>query len=103
MHFVRTNVYLYPLFIQKILIISSVGMISGSYYCTSVVGKPLGNTHKRINILFLMSDQHRGDCVGASGADWVKTPILTNCHMRVFYSQKLIVQFHRAYLRVQVY
>jgi arylsulfatase len=29
---------------------------------------------KRINILFLMSDQHRGDFIGAAGADFVKTP-----------------------------
>jgi choline-sulfatase len=31
---------------------------------------------KKINILFLMGDQHRGDCVGADGATWVKTPNL---------------------------
>ena len=31
---------------------------------------------KRINILFLMSDQHRGDCIGAAGADYVITPNL---------------------------
>ena len=30
--------------------------------------------NKKINILFLMSDQHRGDCIGAAGATWVKTP-----------------------------
>jgi arylsulfatase len=29
---------------------------------------------KRINILFLMSDQHRGDYIGAAGADFVRTP-----------------------------
>ena len=29
---------------------------------------------KKLNILFLMSDQHRGDCIGAAGAYWVKTP-----------------------------
>jgi len=32
--------------------------------------------HPRINILFLMDDQHRGDCIGAGGADWLKTPNL---------------------------
>lgn len=31
---------------------------------------------KRINILFLMSDQHRGDCIGAAGADYLITPNL---------------------------
>jgi arylsulfatase len=30
----------------------------------------------RINILFLMSDQHRGDFLGAAGAGWIKTPNL---------------------------
>jgi len=30
----------------------------------------------RINILFIMDDQHRGDCIGAAGADWLKTPNL---------------------------
>ena len=31
---------------------------------------------KPINILFLMDDQHRGDCIGAAGADWLETPNL---------------------------
>ena len=31
---------------------------------------------KRINILFLMSDQHRGDFIGVAGAKWIKTPNL---------------------------
>ncbi len=30
----------------------------------------------KINILFIMDDQHRGDCIGAAGADWLKTPNL---------------------------
>ena len=34
------------------LIHSSFGIISGSYYCTSVVGKSPENSHNRINILF---------------------------------------------------
>ena len=29
-----------------------------------------------INILFLMDDQHRGDCIGAVGANWLETPNL---------------------------
>ncbi len=39
----------------------------------------LGCTKKesqKINILFLMDDQHRGDCIGADGADWIRTPNL---------------------------
>ena len=31
---------------------------------------------RRINILFMMDDQHRGDCLGAAGASWLKTPHL---------------------------
>ena len=30
----------------------------------------------RVNILFLMDDQHRGDCLGAAGPAWLKTPHL---------------------------
>ncbi len=31
---------------------------------------------RRPNILFLMDDQHRGDCLGAAGAHWLRTPHL---------------------------
>ena len=31
---------------------------------------------QKINILFIMDDQHRGDCIGVAGADWLKTPNL---------------------------
>lgn len=31
---------------------------------------------KRFNVLFLMSDQHRGDYMRVAGADWIKTPNL---------------------------
>lgn len=34
------------------------------------------NKEEKINILFLMGDQHRGDCIGADGADWINTPRL---------------------------
>jgi arylsulfatase A-like enzyme len=37
---------------------------------------PVRKIDKRINILFLMSDQHRGDYMGVAGANWVKTPNL---------------------------
>ncbi len=29
---------------------------------------------RRVNVLFLMDDQHRGDCLGCDGADWITTP-----------------------------
>ena len=29
-----------------------------------------------INILFIMTDQHRGDCIGSAGAHWLATPNL---------------------------
>ena len=35
-------------------------------------------SQKKINILFLMDDQHRGDCIGALGNDWVDTPNMDN-------------------------
>ena len=31
---------------------------------------------QRPNILFIMTDQHRWDCVGANGNEWIKTPNL---------------------------
>lgn len=31
---------------------------------------------KKMNILFMMGDQHRGDCIGADDASWLKTPSL---------------------------
>ena len=31
---------------------------------------------RRVNVLFLMDDQHRGDCIGAAGASWLRTPNL---------------------------
>lgn len=34
------------------------------------------STSQMPNILFLMDDQHRGDCIGAAGANWLKTPHL---------------------------
>ena len=78
MHTVWTNVCQFPPLLKKFLMISSLGVVSVSYCCTSVAGKSPEKSRKRINILFLMSDQHRGDGVGASGADWVKTPNLDN-------------------------
>src|SRR5437899_11615213 len=38
-------------------------------------GSPASKTN-RVNILFLMDDQHRGDWIGAAGAKWMITPSL---------------------------
>lgn len=35
-----------------------------------------GNKENKINILFIMADQHRGDLIGARGAHWLETPNL---------------------------
>jgi len=31
---------------------------------------------EQVNILFIMADQFRGDCMGVAGAEWIKTPNL---------------------------
>ena len=38
-----------------------------------VLHSPTHQNKKRINILFLMADQHRGDCIGAAGAEYVSS------------------------------
>ena len=38
-----------------------------------VLHSPNYQNKKKINILFLMADQHRGDCIGAAGAEYVST------------------------------
>ncbi len=40
----------------------------------------MSTRHKRPNILFIMSDQHRWDCLGAHGHDLIKTPRLDQLH-----------------------
>jgi len=37
---------------------------------------PKSEKEEHINILFLMADQYRGDCIGSAGADWLATPNL---------------------------
>lgn len=61
---------------EKILLLGCIGLLSGSQYCNPLCAKITEKKAKRMNILFLMSDQHRGDFVGAAGASWVKTPNL---------------------------
>ncbi len=43
---------------------------------TYLLATALNAKSNKINILFLMDDQHRGDCIGADGAEWVDTPNL---------------------------
>lgn len=45
-------------------------------FMLAAFGKTNASRKKKINILFLMGDQHRGDCIGADGAGWIKTPNL---------------------------
>jgi choline-sulfatase len=44
-------------------------LVAGSMIMSCTEKKP-------VNILFIMDDQHRGDCLGAVGADWLETPNL---------------------------
>lgn len=57
-------------------LVGSVGLISVSMQTLPACGQHEMKNGKRMNILFLMSDQHRGDCIGAAGADFVRTPNL---------------------------
>lgn len=55
----------------------SLVLIASCVICIlSATGKSNASSEKKINILFLMGDQHRGDCIGADGAAWIKTPSL---------------------------
>jgi len=44
--------------------------------CQNKPSEARKNISEKINILFIMSDQHRGDCIGAAGAGFVETPHL---------------------------
>ena len=57
-------------------LVGSIGLMSGGLLTLPSYGQPETKHVKRMNVLFLMSDQHRGDCIGAAGADFVKTPNL---------------------------
>lgn len=48
----------------------------GSKSFSADVPAKLAASTNRVNILFLMDDQHRGDWVGAAGAQWLITPNL---------------------------
>lgn len=61
---------------RKILLFGCISIVSGNQFCNPLQAKTPEKNAKQINILFLMSDQHRGDFIGAAGACWVKTPNL---------------------------
>lgn len=57
-------------FLKLILLISF-------FACAShLFGQAESIAQKKLNILFIMGDQHRGDRIGAAGADWIHTPNL---------------------------
>ena len=47
-----------------------------SVVLTMMACSPGGAQEKPVNILFIMTDQHRGDCLGSAGAGWLETPNL---------------------------
>lgn len=63
-----------PILKRNFFLMGCIGLVSGSLFYTPAFSKTPENKGRRINILFLMSDQQRGDCVGAAGANWLKTP-----------------------------
>ena len=57
-------------------IVSSYRIISSVFYILVIYTFISCNRYRPTNILFIMDDQHRGDCIGALGADWLQTPNL---------------------------
>ena len=55
-------------------LVSSIGLLSAGLLSLSAYGQQVAKNGKRMNVLFLMSDQHRGDCMGVAGAEYVITP-----------------------------
>lgn len=46
------------------------------FYIQLAICNTSNGDDKKLNILFIMGDQHRGDCISADGANWIKTPNL---------------------------
>ena len=58
-------------------LIKAMGSTAGAALLYGHRGSAIAATPRdRVNILFLMDDQHRGDCLGAAGPAWLKTPHL---------------------------
>ena len=57
---------------------------------TQFGGRIFGADHDRPNILFLMTDQHRWDCIGANGNELIRTPNLADDpqHRETVYQMK---------------
>lgn len=58
---------------KRILVLLTLGSLVHTAVVTGFASEAGTN---RINILFLMDDQHRGDWIGAAGAKWMITPNL---------------------------
>lgn len=58
---------------RDFLKISGMGIVSLGF---TKFTHPLQKTNKRPNIVFIMADQWRGDCIGEDGSDWIHTPHL---------------------------
>lgn len=58
---------------KRILTLLTLGLLAHALATPAFAAMSSSN---RINILFLMDDQHRGDWVGAAGAKWIITPNL---------------------------
>ncbi len=59
---------------RKLLVLTLMLFCFVSFLAVSCKTKT--HEEEKINILFLMGDQHRGDCIGADGAAWIETPRL---------------------------
>lgn len=56
--------------------LAAIGMAAATARPASTPAQTSHASERRVNILFLMDDQHRGDCIGAAGAGWIHTPNL---------------------------
>ncbi|MCK4999268.1 MAG: arylsulfatase, partial [Anaerohalosphaera sp.] len=50
--------------------------IAAGAFATMRTLPAIADQSRKVNILFIMDDQHRGDCIGADGAKWISTPNL---------------------------
>ena len=61
---------------KRSFLVSGIGLLGAGLLSLPSYGQLVTKNGKRMNVLFLMSDQHRGDCIGAAGSDYVRTPNL---------------------------
>lgn len=65
---------LQTILIKRSFLVSGIGLLGAGLLSLPSYGQQATKNGKRMNVLFLMSDQHRGDCMGAAGAEYVITP-----------------------------